>query len=110
MIPTCKVSCDLAFGIIPQDQHGRLQVFLDANPLHVLLDRIQDHLLHETWKQSHTASHPAMLLLSLSLQKEAQAVGSLFAQGEPASVLTLLHVKVHKIRWVIATGANYHTA
>ena len=61
---TCEVS-RLSVGIIPQDQHGHLRVFLDANPLHVLLDHIQDHSLHETWKQSHTASHPAMLLLSL---------------------------------------------
>ena len=67
MIPTCEVSCRVTFGIIPRDQllHGHLRIFPDANPLHVLLDHIQDHLLHETWKQSHTASRPAMPLLSL---------------------------------------------
>ena len=65
MIPTCKVSCRVAFTIIPQDQHGHLRIFLKAISLHVLLDHIQDHLLHETWKQSHTASRLAMLLLSL---------------------------------------------
>lgn len=79
MTPTCQINCRLSFGLTPQDQHGRLRAFLVAKPLHVPLDHIQDHLLLETWKQSHKANHPAMLLLSLSLQKEAQAVDCLFA-------------------------------
>ncbi len=48
MIPTRDVSCHVFLRIIPWVQHGHLRVFLDANPLRVLLDHIQDHLLHET--------------------------------------------------------------